>query len=332
MAHDIDITRGTPAMAYIKQTPWHGLGEKLQEDASIDEWQRAAGLDWTAVKAPVRYKVEGWDDLGIDAEEEVPSRFVLYRNDTAKPLSIVSDRYQPVQPSDVMSFFRTVCEELGDFQMETAGALSDGKKIWGLASANDAFTLGDNDEVRRYLLLATSYDQSLPTLIQQTSVRVVCANTLGMATEGQDAQQVRISHLKRFNIDEVALQMSFREEWASFGERLASLSNRAVKDAEAMEYFRDLFDGWGDADILDKMRREKRLERRSAELFDIYRGAPGQRLPSADRTAWGLVNAVTYYTDHASRARSQEARLDSAWFGDQARFKQRAVDKALALV
>lgn len=49
-------------------------------------------------------------------------------------------------------------------------------------------------------------------------------------------------------------------------------------------------------------------------------------------TAWGLLNAVTEYVDHERRARSPEYRLDSAWFGQGAVIKQRALDTALKLV
>jgi hypothetical protein len=45
-----------------------------------------------------------------------------------------------------------------------------------------------------------------------------------------------------------------------------------------------------------------------------------------------LLNAVTEFVDHERRARSQEYRLDSAWFGQGANLKQRALDQALQLV
>jgi hypothetical protein len=45
-----------------------------------------------------------------------------------------------------------------------------------------------------------------------------------------------------------------------------------------------------------------------------------------------LLNAVTEYVDHERRARSTEYRLDSAWFGQGAQIKQRALDTALQLV
>ena len=49
-------------------------------------------------------------------------------------------------------------------------------------------------------------------------------------------------------------------------------------------------------------------------------------------TAWGLLNSVTEFVDHERRARSNEYRMDSAWFGQGAQIKQRALDTALQLV
>lgn len=58
----------------------------------------------------------------------------------------------------------------------------------------------------------------------------------------------------------------------------------------------------------------------------------GAELPGARNTAWGLVNAMTEYVDHHRRARNQDYRLDSAWFGQGALLKRRALDQALVLL
>ena len=55
-------------------------------------------------------------------------------------------------------------------------------------------------------------------------------------------------------------------------------------------------------------------------------------MASAQNTAWGLLNAVTEFVDHEKRARSTDHRLDSAWFGQGAVLKQKALDHALQLV
>jgi hypothetical protein len=53
--------------------------------------------------------------------------------------------------------------------------------------------------------------------------------------------------------------------------------------------------------------------------------------PLSKGTAYGLLNAVTEFVDHERRARSTDHRLDSAWFGQGAALKQKALDQALLL-
>ena len=50
MAHLID------SMAYTSQTPWHGLGNVLPPQQSLDVWLQAAGMDWTIEQSDVLYQ------------------------------------------------------------------------------------------------------------------------------------------------------------------------------------------------------------------------------------------------------------------------------------
>lgn len=74
-------------------------------------------------------------------------------------------------------------------------------------------------------------------------------------------------------------------------------------------------------------------ERALRKVQSLYEGrGRGSTLESANGTAWGLLNAVTEFVDHERRARSNEYRMDSAWFGQGAQIKQRALDSALQLI
>ena len=69
---------------------------------------------------------------------------------------------------------------------------------------------------------------------------------------------------------------------------------------------------------------------RALELFNGQ--GMGSMLDSSKGTAYGLLNAITQYVDHERRARSTDNRLDSAWFGQGAVIKQKALDNALAML
>lgn len=324
--HAIDETAGKPAMAYVGEVPWHGLGSELETGASIDQWKKAAGLDWNVISSPVQFSADGGDQaLGM-----YPGRQVLLRSDTRKPLSIVSDKYKPVHPYQVLEFFRSLVEGVGSFQMETAGALTDGRKIWALAKAKDEIRLGNEDVVGRYLLLATSYDLSIETLVQQTSIRVVCQNTLGMSLSNSKGRMT-VNHRQLFEGDKVKQQMVLDDNWSAFSEKVNLLAGKKVDRDVAREYFLHVL-------FSDEVRSSpafsaKAATKRVEEMLAVYDEAPGQKLASAEGTAWGLVNAVTYFVDHKAKSRKGQAgRLDKAWFGEGATMKGRAMTLASAMV
>ena len=47
MAHELEIVDGKAQMAYVGELPWHGLGTKVEEELTPDQFQKVAGLDWT---------------------------------------------------------------------------------------------------------------------------------------------------------------------------------------------------------------------------------------------------------------------------------------------
>ena len=61
------------------------------------------------------------------------------------------------------------------------------------------------------------------------------------------------------------------------------------------------------------------------KVVDVMRTAPGQNIPSANGTAWGLLNGITRYVDFEARSHSIDNRVESAWFGNGATMKDKAV-------
>ena len=53
MSHNLEIVNGEAKMAYAGKVPWHGLGVQVEDDLTPAEFQKAAGLDWDVIEAPV---------------------------------------------------------------------------------------------------------------------------------------------------------------------------------------------------------------------------------------------------------------------------------------
>jgi phage/plasmid-like protein (TIGR03299 family) len=320
MAHLIE------QMAYVGATPWHGLGSRLSPKQPIEIWQREAGMDWKIQDSPVHFKSDSIGALG--SIHTFPDQKVLYRSDTKAPLSVVSQRYQVVQPREVLEFYRDLTEVSG-FELETAGVLKGGRKFWALARTGQGTTLRGNDQVNGYLLLATSCDGTLATTATPTTVRVVCNNTLTITLDGS-AKAIKVPHSTRFDPQAVKKQLGIAvSQWDNFMHRMRMLSERKVQWHEAMGFFMNVL---CDANPNMPLPAVLPNERALRKVQCLYEGqGRGSTLESAQGTAWGLLNAVTEYVDHERRARSIEYRMDSAWFGQGAQLKQRALEAALQL-
>ncbi|RQZ64205.1 DUF932 domain-containing protein [Burkholderia cepacia] len=314
-------------MAYVGQEPWHGLGNKLAPQQPIEVWADRAGMNWSIESSEVRY-VSG--SSGIGSIHAFPDQKVLYRSDTKAPLSVVSARYQVVQPREILEFYRDLTE-VGGFELETAGVLKEGRKFWALAKTGQTGMLKGKDHVKGYLLLATACDGTLATTAQFTSVRVVCNNTLAIAL-GDGTGVVKVPHRSQFDAAAVKRQLGIAvSSWDAFMVRTKAMAERKVTDSAADAFFRRVLTytvtNPGERDGLAVNERAVRA------VGELYAGrGKGAQLPSASGTAWGLLNSITEYVDHHRRARSDDHRRDAAWFGQGALIKQKAWDEALKLV
>jgi phage/plasmid-like protein (TIGR03299 family) len=320
MAHLIE------SMAYVGQAPWHHLGHHLPPKQSIEQWAQKAGMDWEITESPVRYATDPVDVA--NSLRSFDEQKVLFRSDTKRPLSVVSGRYQVVQPRAVLEFYRDLTEVSG-YELETAGVLKEGRKFWALAKIGKEAKLGGGDVIKGYLLLATSCDGTLATTATPTTIRVVCNNTLTMALD-RATGAVKVPHSTAFDPDAVKKRLGLAvSHWDEFMYRMKALSKRKVKDEEAARFFLKVLCGTEAApDPTQRLANDRALKR----VQELYAGhGHGAELQSAKQTAWGLLNAVTEYVDHERRARSQDFRLDSAWFGQGAAVKERALGQALQL-
>lgn len=318
MSHEIDMTTGRAAMAYVGELPWHGLGAKLTAGAPLEEWQAEAGLDWEAVKSPVQFdrKAIGTDGQPVMTRATDPNSFVVYRSDCGSPLSVVSDRYQLVQPRDIIEFYRDLTERHG-FVLETAGALKGGRKIWALANTHDAIVLPGQDRVNGYLLLATSFDGSMATQARFTSIRVVCNNTLTAAVRGR--AEVNVTHSAKFDPGQAKITLQVGDAWAKFSETARQMAETEIKPTDVARLLLEAYQGLGNdaaiATAKEDPRKSEAIEKFIGRMGATLQGAPGANLASSRGTVWGLINAVTYDIDHQARAHNQDNRLNSAWFG-----------------
>lgn len=348
MAHQIET------MAFVGQTPWHGLGNQLPQNQPIEIWAQQAGMDWRIESSNVSYmaKNEKGQNILMPYEEQR----VLYRSDTHAPLSVVSQRYQEVQPKEILEFYRDLTEQSG-FELETAGVLKGGRKFWALARTGQSAALKGRDVSNGFILLATACDGTLATTAQFTSIRVVCNNTLAIALRGQhsNAGVVKVPHSTKFDAEKIKQQLGISvRAWDEHMYEMKQLSQRKVTQQEAASYFDAVFNNTNlsiaeqDESIIQFYRNVARPQpthssradnkaepngRAMSKVMTMFNGhGRGAELASAKDTAYGLLCSITEFVDHERRAISTDHRMDSAWFGAGANLKQRGLEQALRLV
>jgi phage/plasmid-like protein (TIGR03299 family) len=330
MAHELDMSNGQANMAFVGAVPWHGLGQQLTEDANLETWKREAGMDWQVNKSLLVFK----DQTGM--EHFFPDRNVLYRSDNKAALGVVSNDYRIVHPGEVMEFFRDLIEGHG-FKMETAGCLFGGRKFWALARTGESVRIMGQDEIKPYLLMASSCDGSMATAVHLTSVRVVCNNTLRMSI-GADASKakIRVPHSAVFDAESVKQQLGIvGDAWENFIGNIGLLAKFKIDRDQAIQIVADeLKAEWKDKEGND-MDQDAMLEasvvlRRIIKLYDS--DSLGNDFRSSKGTAWGLVNAVTQYFDHETGGKGDKSRaFERAHLTDRAKFKTNIADRLLAL-
>ena len=339
MAHQIE------QMAYVGETPWHGLGNQLTQNQPIEVWAQQAGMDWRIESSNVSYMAQ--NERGQSIIMPYEEQRVLYRSDTHAPLSVVSQRFQEVQPREILEFYRDLTEQSG-FELETAGVLKGGKKFWALARTGQTSMLKGKDVSNGYMLLATACDGTLATTAQFTSIRVVCNNTLAIALKGQNSSAgvVKVPHSTKFDADKVKQQLGISvRAWEEHMYEMKQLTQRKVSQMEASAYFDAVFNNSTMNNVLDQedniiqFYRDVATQAAQAnakamtKAMEMFNGqGRGATLSSSKDTAYGLLCSITEFIDHERRAMSTDHRLDSAWFGAGAAIKQRGLEQALRMV
>jgi phage/plasmid-like protein (TIGR03299 family) len=263
-----------------------GLANPL--GATRSKWATEANLDWQIHQAPVMWEHDG---------EYMTSgkRKVLFRDgETPVMLGVVSERYKPVQPADVLDFFGDICQKHG-FVMELAGSAADSRLLWGMARTEHEITLKGGDKLFNYLTLLTANDGTKATTGFFTSFRLFCTNQLPLAFREKSA--ARITHAREFTVSGMKTAVeALGHEWKDFGEVVQQLSTTPVDQQTTIEYFQMVNDP-----KIEKLLPSYDLGGNSIPLrmLTTYQDGPGQ--DECRGTAWGLVNGVTRFLDHDSR-------------------------------
>lgn len=323
MAHEIAKTSdGRDAFAFVGEKAWHGLGQELDQNSTIEDWKVHAGMDWDILETPVMY-------MGTDGQmHPMSDKKVLYRGDTNMSLSVVGSDYKTIQPGEVLEFFRDLVSGT-DMFLETAGCLFGGRRFWALANTSKLDYIGKKEDTTKgYLMLATSADGTLATVASFQSIRTVCNNTLRIALAEQNTNRVRVTHRSNFDPEMIKRRLGFYDDaWNQYVANANKLAAKKVTDAEAKAIIDSLILSKPD----DVEKSSMQSKNQADFIMSLYKGA-GMGADMSYGNAYGCLNAITEFVDHHSRNRTADAKLWSQFFGTGDKLKQDAFDTLMQLV
>lgn len=309
MAHEVATTQdGRDAFFEVGMIPtaWHRLGTHLIEAPTLEEAVTVAGLNYPVEKRPahIRKLTPEGDEYFIESKKA----FITWRPDTNTELGSVSARYQVVQNIDAWRVLEPLLDQ-GLCKLETGGVLRDGADAWLLVRWNvedfgpvvkEVFA----DEIIPFGLLANNHSGRRGILLQLTPIRVVCANTLSFAEDG-NGDKVVVPHV---GDAEAKLTDAAQHLFGAMIERYERVA-RAYKvlKGEFMDtaLFRELVLDVAAPHPFDnpKFNPEaklahvvvKRAEERRDTIMDAWHNGAGH---VGDSSMWEAYNAVVEIVDH----------------------------------
>lgn len=337
MAHNIDMTNSRANIAFLgsREDVWHRLGTEMQPGMDIDAWAKSAGLDWHAHKVPAIAALEGSAFDHIDPAQRfqrVEGMFHVVRGDTGHPLGYVSERYQPVQPRDVLDWFDRYIAVDDRFQLDVAGSLKHGEIIWARAKWREPMDIA-GDRHSFGVLMTTTFDGTGSTINKGSSTREVCNNTLDISLADKRAV-IRTRHSTKFNPAQVGKELAQIAQgfvaYKAIGDALAQV--KMARD-DVSKFFKQVLEIEPDAKRDDvSTRKLNQFEELTTALRVTQRernqaSAPGT---GSGGDAWECLQAITRYVDHDKSVRrngeSEDAkRFTSAQFGSGAQLKAKAM-------
>lgn len=327
MAHDLEIVNGEAQMFSVGAVPWHQLGKIVAVAPTAAEAIKLAGLDWKVEKRKTFFVNNQTEEI-----TEAKGAFAVVRDRDEKYFGQAGATWQPLQNEQAFSFFDPYIQA-GEAAYETAGALDGGRRIWILAKLKkDPIEVVKGDLVEKYILLSNRHYAGAAVIALLTPIRVVCANTEAMAFRSAK-QMFRASHSNRLvkSMDQLQADIAAADEaFQQTAEFYKMFSKRNIKQEDFARYVDAVF---GFQAISEETRESAFRKAQREAIQKLFEEGRGTDIKGVRGTMWGAYNAITEYIQHFQGVkRTDDKRLQAAWFGNGMELNVRAFELAKEMV
>lgn len=278
MAHEVETAM------FTKTPAWHQLGVVLDEAPDIFKAFQCSGLNWNVDKM----------QLGIPAQPEVKiEKFALQRNSDKRILGYSGIDYTPWQNAEAFKWVEPLINS-HLWKIDAAGSLKQGEVCWILLKQH-GYQIVPGDTLKEYLLLNWAHNGLFANIIQPTSIRVVCNNTLQASLSGDN--KIKIRHTQAIFDKMEVVQQLFKESEQSFEEqnsKFQMLLDKVMTDA-MLEEFCDKY-----MPIPEKVGRGQTIAKKNNELIKtmVFGAASGHKELGIKNSAYGLFQAISEANEH----------------------------------
>lgn len=254
----------------------------------------AADLNWTVSKRKLFTRNHTKNTFNT-----VEGQYALVRDDTDDMISVVSERYRPVQNQQIVDFFEHFAEESKG--IITHGGHFKNKDIALFAKLDLKAFSGDDEEHQFYLLARSGHYPGSALQILLSTVRTVCTNQFNVIDAGSKGF-FYAWHNVEFNKDTQQIAKdtltNARAFIETFQDNLRFLMAKPVNNQKAHDLIAEQFPAEG---LL------KAPPRIATRILDTFQATPIGHQARHDGTAYKLWNAATEALDHNTRGRGRSA-------------------------
>ena len=262
---------------------------------TVKEILSASQLDWEVEKVPLIHESH---TLGCMAES---GYYGIRRKDNQEILGVCTKQYQETQNEQMIERAMQIADQVNfDCKFNKAFAINGGRKIFAEFEVPTTH-IAENIGYKKYIYVVDSNDGSIGLSYGISNTVLSCANQLYLfASKGNT-----VKHTKNININADEIAGRLHEELMDFDRQINYSKTRSIDDSIVRHLVMRLMklpvhihsEEYNDDKIVSKKTKNK-----VDKLLDCIAKETSEK----GDTGWGLLNGVTYYTNHVLQNKERD--------------------------
>tara|TARA_Y100001937_G_scaffold71670_1_gene97533 strand:+ start:188 stop:1057 length:870 start_codon:yes stop_codon:yes gene_type:complete len=261
---------------------------------TVKEILSASQLDWEVEKVPLVH--ESNNSMFMDS-----GYYGIRRKDNQEILGVCTKQYQETQNEQMIERAMQIADQVNfDYKFSKAFAVNGGRKIFAEFEVPTT-RIAESTGYKKYIYVVDSNDGSIGLSYGISNTVLSCANQLYLfASKGNT-----VKHTKNININADEIAGRLHEKLMDFDRAIDYSKNRSIDDSTVRELVRRVMklpvyihsEEYNDDKIVSKKTKNK-----VDKLLDCI----AKETTEKGDTGWGLLNGVTYYTNHVLQNKERD--------------------------